>query len=305
MAYLGGPAIDDIVADGFRFPALTPGQPAPLRDVLLGSVRAADRRSLSRFQEAVDHLLFAADEHQILYAILIIAAAQMRRAQDPYVTIILPGRSLKSAVAKLDPTAVPFADAKGLAFNQAPSAVFVVDERDERDSASSNADQLVSFAANLMHELTHVALARVYGNDSLPWRPGDERNLPGALPGAHRRVADLMNRFEQTPGELARPAFVAPAGDWLLDRFSQILDDWHGQTRGTGGKLSRESVPYLIEGTFLSVRYMDWTLFFNSAPISMRDYQQLVWPDLLAGEATARGENTVVAPAYPGPQRLI
>jgi hypothetical protein len=302
VAYLGGQAIDDIVAGGHRFPALPPGQPAPLREVLLASARATDQKGLYRFREAVDQLLYAAVDHQILYAIVVIAAAQTRRAQDPYVTIILPGGNLKTAVAKLDPAAVPFPDAKGLAFNYEPSAVFAVDER---DSTSGADDQLLGFAANLMHEFTHVALARVYGNDSKPWYPGDERNAAEARPGAHQRVTDLMKRFELTPDKLAHPTFVEQAGKWLMVRFDQILDDWHSQTRGSGGKLSSESVPYLIEGTFLSVRYMDWTLFFNSTPISMGDYQRLVWPDLLAGETTARGENTVTAQPYPGLQRMF
>lgn len=299
MGYLGGKAIDDIVAGPFRFGAPPTGQPAPLRDVLLASGRATDREGLRRFQEAVDDVLLAAKAHQILYAIVVIAAAQTRRAADPYVTIVLPGHNLRTAVTKLKPAVVPFADAKGLTFNPPPPAVFAVDERDPEGSPTN---QRLNFAATLIHEFTHVALVRVYGNDSLPWYPDDEQK--GRETDAYKRVGVLMQRFRQTPGKLAHPDYVEPAGSWLVDRFNQILDDWHGLPSGFSGKLNSESVPYLIEGTFLSLRHEKWDLFSSSADINLTDYQRLVWPDLLAGEATARGENTVVADAYPGVQRI-
>jgi hypothetical protein len=134
MAYLGGKAIDDIVAGGYRTPAPLAAGPVSLRDALLASGRATDQKGLSAFESAVDLVLNMAGQHEILYAVVVIAAAQMRRVHNPYVTIVLPGGNLKTAVAKLGPKAAPFADAKGLTFNPVPAAVFAVDERDSAGS---------------------------------------------------------------------------------------------------------------------------------------------------------------------------
>ncbi|GAA1987951.1 hypothetical protein [Catenulispora subtropica] len=274
MGYLGGTTVDAAAAKTRApLPAVPPGAAVRVRDVLLNCGRVLDREEAATFglyRRALRLLEETASRFPPLADILMIAASQTHGGTDllsgrpwpdpehKFVTMLFKGKVLRcqrTAECHLGTgcPACPFPAASGVTL-EGPAAVYAADASARRVDDEVAA---VRLAATLMHEYTHVALRRMYGNVSLPWF--EREGVPAAevdprivrlRERRNERVSALMQAFDgMKPVRIPDAEPNAEVRGYLVD----IATDWCAYGAGTKVRY-QESVPYIVEAYFHACR---------------------------------------------------
>jgi hypothetical protein len=274
MCYKGGAPLS-----GPKFP-LKGEPPYTVEAVLRSSGRAVTDSSFDLFDRAVTFLTATARGNQALSDILLIAASQMHGDSDPlsaekppppwqadqkFVTALFPEENLESRVGY---------KAEGYT-EYYPAAVYV------SDYSTTVYERDADLACTLMHEYTHVALARIYWNVSSPWTDEDE-SFRSALDRRARRLA-LREAFDAITREPA--GLYGVPNDDLRTALKTLSQNWAGYD---GVRRYPESVPYLIEALFTAARFQEQdsvvvTVFGKNV---MEVFTRYVLPDV--GEAAQK-----------------